>query len=145
MRPFPLLLSFLLLLPSCTTSPPSPHSGNGLKLLQGEWVLQSIDGHELAAGSKRPTLTFEPRGSISAFGGVNRLTSTVDVDALDNNTLSFKPFASTLMAGPPDLMALEAQYLTDLSRANRYHFDGPNLILQDRHTELLRFLPQAAK
>ena len=77
--------------------------------LQGVWLLQEINGASVPPGVKTPSLTIAADGSVSGFGGVNRIMGKL---AAEGDKL-FGPLAGTMMAGPPAAMKLEA----DLHRA----------------------------
>lgn len=85
-----------------------------LAVLEGSWVLESIDGFELPENlPRRPAVVVTADGSVQGSTGVNRFRGALDNDG---NRL-FGPLASTRRAGPPKAMALEAAFLYALNVA----------------------------
>ena len=99
------------------------------------WVVSS--GVDLAGGDAVPSANFTD-DTIGGSTGCNRFTAkyTVDGDAMDIGEI-----ASTRMACPPPVDAVERAYLAALGRVTAWHLDGSDLVLaDDDHTELLRYV-----
>ena len=74
--------------------------------LVGSWEIKVVPGVALPADpGHRPWLTFDGDGQVYGLGGVNRFRGTWSIDG---DELTFGPLVSTLMAGPPDAMAIES-------------------------------------
>lgn len=91
-----------------------------------EWVVQSIDGRQVADNS-RTTLTFGPEGQLSGSAGCNRYSGGFE---LQGAGLQVKGMAATRMACGPVLMDQEARFLKALAMARswRRQRDGSLLI-----------------
>ena len=99
------------------------------------WVVSS--GVDLAGGDAVPSANFTD-DTVGGSTGCNRFTAkyTVDGDAMDIGEI-----ASTRMACPPPVDAVERAYLAALGRVTAWHLDGSDLVLaDDDHTELLRYV-----
>lgn len=113
--------------------------------LFGDWTLTQLDGREfskaaLVGGNAPPTLSITPGGEVSGFGGVNRLTSSLDPSMLTSGDFSLAPIACTMMAGNPDAMSLESEYLVALGRVRRFSLDGDALSLTSDGKTLLKYV-----
>ena len=144
------LLAVTLLVPvlaACSTSggasdaTPSPSGvigaqpSGGIDLDGTAWVLEGgpFTGDVAGAGI---TLEFAD-GQASGSGGINRYSGTYT--ASPEGSLQFGMFAVTEMAGDPDAMALEQEYLTVLSQTFGYTADGPSLTLFGVADQVLSF------
>jgi putative lipoprotein len=67
-------------------------------------------------------------GQLSGTGGINRLTGVYRVEG---SRLEFGPIATTRMAGPPERMDSEQQFLADLAQVAHWSLDDDQLVLQD--------------
>ncbi|MBL4918958.1 META domain-containing protein [Szabonella alba] len=110
-------------------------AGDPLLLLQGDWRVMQIEGHDLAEGSEAPDFTVTG-DAVSGFSGCNRFNARA---VLDGESLRIGPAAVTRMACPPDQMALEAAFLAALTATDRFDI-GPDggLILIAADRDLLR-------
>ena len=113
--------------------------------LRGRWVLSELEGADLTDldlnGVRRPEILIDAEGSLSGFGGVNRIGSSLDLDVLGLQTWVLSPVASTMMAGEPEAMKLESRFNQALQDARRYRLDGKVLlILEDEAGERLMVL-----
>ena len=110
----------------------------------GDWTLESIGSDSvstlLTSGSRLPTLTISPEGSVSGFAGVNRLTAELDMDALLDGSFDLGPAVTTRMAGSPDAMKVESRFLDALNRTSTFRFDGEELKLRDTGATLMTFV-----
>lgn len=113
----------------------------------GDWTLTQLagdDGARLPANeTARPTLSIDGDGLVSGFSGVNRYTGSLSLDALAQGQFSLGPVATTRMAGPPEAMDLESQFLETLSRVDAYGVEGDVLVLEGAGEGLLHFLKTA--
>ena len=113
------------------------------KAATGDWVLEWMHGRGPVTppeSQRTPTITIGADGALKGHTGVNRLSGGVDAEAMNKGEFRSGPVAMTKMAGPPDAMALESEFVGLLSNATRYRVDeGPVLVLSNESGELLRF------
>jgi predicted amidohydrolase YtcJ/heat shock protein HslJ len=102
-----------------------------------EWTLTSLNGKEVVA-SKPPTMKFA-RGRLSIFGGINRLSGSY---ALVGDSVTLGEIVSTRMAGPPELMALEAEFAKVLRSVDGFHVHGSELELLTKGAVVAKFRSQ---
>lgn len=128
-----LLAISLALLPACATSPrPGDHSKAATETLAASpWTLRTIDGRAIPETERPPTLTITLAGAVGGHAGVNRFAGRTDPDALKAGRVTFSSLITTKMAGPPELMRLESDYLAALGRAAAYRASGDSLTLVD--------------
>lgn len=145
----------LLLVLGCASSPDAANSNNpadadtALQSLRGEWLLTHLEGNALdtpapdAAPNRRPTLNVFDADRVGGASGVNRWSTRIDAAALSAGGFRLSPIATTLMAGPPDAMRLEQQFVNALSRVTSYDpaklRDNTLSLLGADNNELLRF------
>ena len=91
----------------------------------GDWNVVSLGGDVVVAGSA-PQLTFAVDGQFSGSGGVNRIMGTWRATEV---SCSIGPVASTLMAGPDDVMDQEYRLLRLLEAVTNWLMDDPELVL----------------
>ena len=119
----------------CASQAGGDAAGASAASIYGQWTLVSIDGDDvdtlIQPSAKRPNLQINEDGRISGHAGVNRMNGSVDADKLADGMFSAGPLASTMMAGPEDLMTLEHRVLEALGRVNRFRIDGDQLYLLD--------------
>jgi heat shock protein HslJ len=105
--------------------------GQNVSALAGEWTLESIEGGDVAkllpAGARRPSINIASDGKVSGFGGVNRLSSTLDVQAVPKGEFKLGPMISTRMAGPKESMDLENRFTRLLEQAGSFELSGDKL------------------
>ncbi len=78
------------------------------------------------------TIRFD-NGQFSGLAAVNRyFGSYTDKDG----KIKFSPAGSTMMAGPENLMKVEAQYLNNLEQIETYQLKGNDLILNGKGISL---------
>ena len=90
-------------------------------------------------------VTFDQDGQPAhAYGspGVNRFTASFEVDG---RRITFGPAATTMMAGPDELMAQEFAFLRALENATAYTVNGDHLELFGGPTLLARFEASGAE
>lgn len=134
-----------LFLSACSSPPPSVPPADDIFLIRGRWLLTTIEGRQIpsavASQSNPPSLTFTKYGSVRGFAGVNSLTCPYTSSPADKASISFGALTTTMMAGPEQAMEVEKRFLSALIRVDRFHFDGPALVLSDKTSELLRLYP----
>jgi heat shock protein HslJ len=98
-----------------------------------------------------PDATVTLRFDLSGVGGksaINQYHGTVEFPTEDTaeRKLAFTGFASTMMAGPEPLMALEFRYLEFLQAAQSWSMEDERLTLQDAGgATSLRYEPDTSK
>lgn len=104
--------------------------GTGGRIEGTRWMLRSY----FASGTMKTVQAdtevdalFE-KGKVGGFSGVNTYQGTYK---LSGSELIIGNLASTLMAGPQELMDLEQAYLADLGKTRSYTVDGQVLTLFD--------------
>ncbi|MBL8876453.1 MAG: META domain-containing protein [Phycisphaerae bacterium] len=117
-----------------------------IQSLIGNWTLDSIGDKSLAmlvpqdVAVKKPTLDISADGKVSGFAGVNRLMSSLNMDALSKGEFAMSPAATTMMAGPEYAMKLEQQYLGALAKVRNFKVDGSKLTLTDGANQIMQFV-----
>ena len=96
------------------------------------WQVVALPRFSLAPGTSPSlaslTLRFEEPARAAGNSGVNRFSAQVNADA---SQLRFVSPISTRMAGPPELMALESEFLVRLQAVSAWKIDGSRLRLSD--------------
>ncbi len=119
-------------------------SASMVQKLVGDWNLSSLKGVDVASllpkGAKLPSLAFSPDGSVSGTSGINRLASSIDLDALAKGQFKLAPAASTKMAGSPEAMNFESNFLSSLGEATGFSVKDDSLSLSNAAGELMRFV-----
>jgi heat shock protein HslJ len=104
-----------------TTLPPA--------LAGTEWTLVAMPGAASVSGPRGPlTLSFDAAGRAAGHSGVNRYGARVDAGPA---WLRVSQPMVTRMAGPPEAMQLEADFLARLQRAGGWRIDRDRLRLID--------------
>jgi heat shock protein HslJ len=85
-------------------------------LLGPEWVVESIDGNPVTAGS-RVTIAFLDEGRVAGLASCNRYLASYE---LTGEGLSMDGGASTMMACAPALMEQERRFLDALGAVRRF-------------------------
>ena len=96
--------------------------------LTGDWMVEAIGEEPVDAEAPR-TVRFE-EGRVTGKVGVNRFTGSYTVEG---DTLEVSVLASTRMAGPPDLMALEGRFNSHMQGDIQVTVEGDHLILNRGH------------
>jgi len=79
----------------------------------------TVKGKKLVLpASRRPTIQFGDNGAVSGMAGVNRYTTAAAVSGKDGIAWT-GPVAATKMAGPPEAMALENDFLQALEAVRK--------------------------
>ena len=138
-----LIVAVMLVSRGCSSGSKVTSPDEALKMLSGDWVLKQLGGKDVASmlgqNGRPPTMSFANDGRVSGFSGVNRYTSTIDVDRLAKNGFKLDGIASTRMAGPPEAMDLESKFTQALQEATGFKLDGSNLNLTKGTETLLKF------
>lgn len=110
-------------------------------LLGKTWECQQYrpEGGELTEPLSPPPTAEFSKTRISGFSGVNTYGGTYSTDG---DSISFGPINATLMAGEPQAMQMEVDYLAALGAASRYRVTESSLeLFDDRGSVLARFSP----
>lgn len=112
------------------------------KSIFGNWNLDSLMGQAvpMLGGGRKPSISIGEDGSVSGMSGVNRFSSSLDLDKLMKGEFAMKPAASTKMAGAPEAMNLEDQFLQALQQVTGFNVDGDTLSLTNGAETLMKFL-----
>lgn len=106
---------------------------------QNRWRLQWLAGLALPDTEAPPTLELDATtGQAGGLAGVNRFSGRYE---LDSRRLSFGELASTRMAGPDELMALEQAYLEALERTDGWRRADGGLELMAGEEVIARLVP----
>jgi heat shock protein HslJ len=118
-----------------TASIPADLSGSS-------WQVTSMRGNAMTVASgSRLSLAFDDAGRASGHSGVNRFSAAVKVDAA---SMRFEQAVSTRMAGTPEAMALEREFLSRLQNVDSWRIEGDRLFLRDAAgTELIALQREA--
>lgn len=135
MRPAFASLALLLVAVAVTRCGGDEGDGEPASFEGVPWLL--VSGRGIAGWEgETPSATFEG-GTVSGSTGSNRFTGPYSVDG---DTLELGAVASTRMACPPALDAVERAYLAALDRVEHWRSDGEELVLLDGgDAEVLRF------
>lgn len=121
---------FVLFLASCT--PKNMQKGALLTpnstLSWASLVGQPFEFSGQTAG-RRPTIQFQEGGRVSGMAGVNRYSTEAEIDGRGGITWKGE-VAATKMAGPPEAMAAESDFLDALRATRRIALTGGTLRLE---------------
>jgi len=117
----PFLLAATMLFTGCASraarkAPPS--------LPAGPWALVELNARPVTVVnlSQQPTMLFDAAaGRFSGHAGVNRYNGGY---TQNGTALSFGPAASTKMAGPPELMKIEDEFLAVLPKVKSWRIES---------------------
>jgi heat shock protein HslJ len=109
----------------------------GKKLVLARMI---VDGKETALPGEPELTLLASDGRVSGKSGVNSYTGSYKL--LSDDGIEFpRAFATTRMAGPPELMDLENSFLKALSAVERIHPNAGGVVLEnDAKTILLEFV-----
>ncbi|HEX6867704.1 MAG TPA: META domain-containing protein, partial [Candidatus Limnocylindrales bacterium] len=99
--------------------------------LTGRWEVRSVHRRDALASptiGSEPYLEFGSDGSVSGSAGINRLHGKA---RLDGDRLHLGPLQTTRMAGSPELMDEEHEFLAALERVAIARIEGDRLELTD--------------
>jgi len=106
-------------------------------LLEGDWLVIEIDGEPIDPDAPRE-VRFEG-DRVAGRVGVNRFTGSYTTDG---GVIQVGPVASTRMAGPPELMALEDRFNSHLDGEHEIALEGDALTLaREEHSMVLARTP----
>ncbi len=106
-------------------------------MLEGDWLVVEIDGEPVDPGAPR-AVRFEG-GRVIGRVGVNRFSGSFSIEG---DVLEVGPVASTRMAGPPEMMALEDRFNSALEGEHEITRDGEGLKLgRNERTMVLTSAP----
>ena len=133
-----LLLAFGVA-PACATK--GHHETHAaVAALEGEWILVGFaPGDALPSGAAAPTLAVTSDGKLSGFAGVNSYSGQLDLSELRVGRFQTGPLAATLMAGSPEAMEVERQFLQALGEADGYRASASDLALTHAGRDVARF------
>ena len=103
-----------------------------LPLVGTDWQATELDGRPLPE-HVRPSLRFGDDGRLSGSAGVNRIIGGYQ---LGDGVIDFGQLATTLMAGPPEAMAIERRVLSVLQGRRPFRLDGDGLHIGEAGSEL---------
>jgi putative lipoprotein len=140
-----LLLAGCAGLPAASTAAPDPPAAAGEgavrwtvapALADTSWELVSMPGAALLVGMRGPlSLSVDQGGRVSGYSGVNRFGASARVEG---DRLRFSQALATRMAGPPEAMALEADFLGRLQRVTGWRIEADRLqLLEGSGSELM--------
>jgi heat shock protein HslJ len=93
------------------------------------WRLVDLPGWTAVGGAREAiTMAFDAAGRVAGSAGVNRYSASA---AAGPGWIRVAAGITTRMAGPPEAMQLESEFLARLQRAGTWHVDGDRLRLLD--------------
>ncbi len=139
MRRHILIAGVACLLLSTVSAGCGANGGSGSKFEGIRWVLESYysNGELKSAPQGSSVDALFERGKVSGNSGVNTYSGSYKASG---SSLTVGRIATTLMAGPQELMELERAYVADLEKARSYTAGGETLTLFDNDgNELLAY------
>ena len=106
--------------------------------LLGSWTLVTLDGTMPETDRGALTLEVMPDGTVAGFSGVNRYRTKMTT-GLPPGHVKFKQAASTMMAGPEDVMATEQIFMQRLGAVSTFTITGDTLRMYAGDNEALTF------
>ena len=109
-------------------------SENIQQIIEVEWRLLRITENNIVfiePDKSIPTILFLPDNKVAGSATINRYFGNYMLDAKGVLTWNEPGFASTMMAGPPELMEQEQQYLQKLQKTNRIIKQAQQLVLEN--------------
>lgn len=118
-----------LSMPACRNrSVPKVPVAKADRMVTGEWTVVDLYGKGVSISSV-PWMRIEEGGAVSGGAGVNQFSSKVDADGLTRGEFRAGPVIATRMAGPPDAMKVEADFVKALGETKTYTARGDGLEL----------------
>lgn len=108
------------------------------QLTDSSYLVVAING-ETVGTVRVPQMTFQADGSVNGTSGCNRFNGTVEVDG---SAMTFGPSASTRMACPGELDALEKAFFDALGRVQGYRMENGVTMVDADGDEVLRLLAE---
>jgi len=136
-----------LLLAACDSStkpgdgaaPPSTaQPARSVNDLVGKWSLVTLLGEQVSI-TPPISMLIQADGTLSGRSAVNGYSGSLDKDRLPSGGFEIFPIASTMMAGTPERMELEARYFRGLERAKTWGIENGELVLHEGEIEVARF------
>lgn len=112
-------------------------AGNPTLDMTGSWTLTSgsnADGDIALVADAPVTMDVTEDGTVSGTSACNQYNGDVTIEGTE---VSFGPIASTMMACPDDVMAVETAYQAALGEVNSGALDGDTLTLSGNDVELV--------
>jgi heat shock protein HslJ len=122
----------------------SPPPSTAVSIMGTKWVLIDLGGQGALGGAlggaednlaARPQLQFDAREKrVSGSTGINRLSGPYEQSGGQSEraaAVKFGPMATTKMAGPPELMKQESEFLKALDATVLIEAQGNSLTLRD--------------
>jgi heat shock protein HslJ len=128
-----------LLIGGCQSLEDQPITGTTTQLEDKEWTLIALNGKAFIPQPNQPVPTLKLEAAVmkaSGSSGLNRFSAGY---VLDGSMLKFGPAIGTKMAGPPESMATEAEFLTALGAVTNWRFSDSAIELRDGGKTVLRF------
>lgn len=94
--------------------------------LTGDWLVEAIGGEPVDTTAPR-AVRFEA-DTVAGRVGVNHFTGPF---TMGEGVIEVGELVSTLMAGPPELMALEDRFVAHLRGVHGFELEGDELVLGD--------------
>ena len=125
--------------PGDGASPPStPQPARSINDLVGKWLLVTLLGEQVSI-TPPISMLIQADGTLSGRSAVNGYSGSLDKERLPSGVFEIFPIASTMMAGTPERMELEARYFRGLERARTWDIENGELILHEGEIEVARF------
>ena len=122
---------------------PRPRTADLEQLTGRPWRLTGLerDGRQVALLPESiPSIQFDEGGRVSGNASINRFSGGYTIEASGALHWSKPGFATTRMAGPPELMEQEAEFVEALDRVVRARVENGTLVLENgEQTIVLRF------
>ena len=103
--------------------------------LTGDWLVEAIGGEPVDTTAPR-AVRFEA-DTVAGRVGVNHFTGPF---TMGESVIEVGELVSTLMAGPPELMALEDRFVAHLRGVHGFELEGEELVLGDGERSI-RLIP----
>ena len=117
--------------PKPTERPTTPQAESQTLPTGVEWRVTSIAGTAVIPGST-VTIRFDKDGRLNGKASINGYMSSW---LLAGDRILINGAASTMMAGPPELMNQEQHFLSTLEKVRRYEIRGGDLVLSTNDGE----------
>lgn len=127
-----LIAGAVCLAAGCRSPEPIRRQADSIADIAGLWSVETMNGSKIEG--RPPTLDIGQDGRVGGFAGVNRFTTTLDLQALREGRFRVEPAAMTRMAGPPEAMALESAFMQMLLAADTAAIEGTRLRLSGGDT-----------
>ena len=105
--------------------------------LLGPWTLVAIDGGSFAEIGNAPFMIVAEDGTVGGMSGVNRFNTQVTIE---EGGMSFGLAAASKMAGPPEAMKLEQNFMARLGAISTFEVEGDTLRMWAGDNEALTFV-----